>query len=150
MAAWRVALTVLLLACGTQACGQSSARGLPEGGASPPLDDTNWRLVQVQNTDGTATKPDDGNKYTLEFNKGGKLVVRLDCNLGQGSWSSAGESQLKFGELVTSRAACGSGSLYDQFVKDWPTIQSYTVKDKHLFLATAGAATYEFEPRPGL
>jgi len=89
----------------------------------------------------------------LEFNADGSLTARIDCNRGRGTWKSPGRSQVQFGPLALTRAACPPGSLHDQIVKQWGFIRSYVVKEGHLFLALmADGGIYEFEPmvkRPG-
>lgn len=75
------------------------------------------------------------------------MLVRADCNRGQGAWSFAEPSQLQFGPLATTRVLCPPGSLYDRFVGDLGYVRSFVMKDGHLFLATlADGAILEFEP----
>jgi putative lipoprotein len=51
---------------------------------------------------------------------------------------------------VTQHGACPPGSLHDQIVKHWKLLQSYTIKEGHLFLSLrADGGTYEFEPVGG-
>jgi len=108
---------------------------------------TSWQLVKFQSMDDTTLKPDDRSKYTIEFQGGGRLAVRIDCNRGTGTWKSAGETQIEFGPLALTRAQCPPGSLYDQIVKQWPNIRSYVLRDGHLFLALKmDSGIYEFEP----
>jgi len=49
---------------------------------------TSWQLVKFQSMDDTTLKPDDRAKYTIEFQGGGRLSVRIDCNRGTGTWKS--------------------------------------------------------------
>jgi para-nitrobenzyl esterase len=51
------------------------------------LDGTAWQLVRIESMDGTVFSPDERGKYTLTFEPGGRLLVRVDCNRGRGSWS---------------------------------------------------------------
>src|SRR5262245_31594457 len=114
---------------------------------SPSLAGTKWRLVKVQGSDGTTLTPDDRSKYTIAFGAYGQLTARVDCNRGRGRWKSSGSNQLEVGPLALTRAACRPGSLHDQFVKQWRSIQSYLVREAHLFLAPMGdGGIYEFEP----
>ena len=110
------------------------------------LQGTRWQLVVFQGSDGTKLTPDDRGKYTIEFDAGGRLNARVDCNRGRGTWKSNGP-QLEFGPLALTRAACPPGSLHDRIVKQWTYIRSYVMKDGHLFLALmADGGIYEFEP----
>jgi heat shock protein HslJ len=108
---------------------------------------TSWQLVKFQSMDDTVRTPDDRSKYTIEFEDGGKLTARIDCNRGIGTWATSGESQIEFGPLALTRAQCPPDSLHDQIVRQWPFIRSYVMRDEHLFLALmADGGIYEFEP----
>ena len=121
----------------------------PASGAVTGFAGTSWQLVKFQSMDDTTLTPDDRAKYTIEFAAGGKLIVRVDCNRGTGTWKSAGPSQIEFGPLALTRAQCPAGSLHDQIVKQWPNIRSYVLRDGHLFLALKmDSGIYEFEPIP--
>lgn len=75
------------------------------------------------------------------------MSVRLDCNRGSGSWTSAGANQIQFGPLTLTRVMCPQASLHNQIVKQWKAVRSYIIKDEHLFLSLmADGGTYEFEP----
>ena len=118
--------------------------------SEPPatLQGTSWRLVRFQGGDDTTKTPDDRDKYTIEFDPGGLLTARIDCNRGRGSWKSSG-SKLELGPMALTRAMCPPGSLDGQIVKHWSLIRSYVIKDGHLFLALmADGGIYEFELVP--
>jgi para-nitrobenzyl esterase len=115
--------------------------------ASSPLQGTAWQLVKFQGSDGTSLTPDDPSKYTIGFGPNGRLIARIDCNRGRGTWKSAGPNQVQFGPMALTRAQCPPASLHDQIVKQWPNVRSFVIKDGHLFLALmADGGTYEFEP----
>jgi para-nitrobenzyl esterase len=114
---------------------------------SPGLAGTSWQLVKFQGSDETTLTPDDRAKYTIEFAARGRLIARIDCNRGRGTWKSSGSNQITFGPLALTRAKCPPGSLHDHIVKQWGNIRSYVIKDGHLFLALmADGGIYEFEP----
>jgi para-nitrobenzyl esterase len=116
---------------------------------APPLEGTSWQLVKVQSGDGKTLVPDDKSKYTLEFGRNGILRARIDCNRGNGTWSSSAPGQVRAGVFAITRAMCPPGSLYDQIVKQLGHVRSYTVKDGHLYLSLmADGGTYELEPIP--
>jgi heat shock protein HslJ len=111
---------------------------------------TSWQLVKFQGGDDTTLTPDDRSKYTIEFESGGRLFARVDCNRGRGTWKSSGKNQIAFGPLALTRAKCPAGSLHDQIVKQWENIRSYVVKEGHLFLSLMlDGGIYEFEPVRG-
>jgi para-nitrobenzyl esterase len=111
------------------------------------LEGTVWQLVQIMSMDDRVFVPDERSKYTLAFESEGHLVVRADCNRGQGKWSFKEPSHLEFGMLATTRAMCLPGSLYDRFISDLGYVRSFVLKDGHLFLATmVDGAILELEP----
>jgi para-nitrobenzyl esterase len=111
------------------------------------LEGTTWQLVRFQGGDDRTLTPDDPAKYTIEFTTGGILLARIDCNRGRSSWKVTLPSQLEFGPLALTRAKCPEGSLHDHIVKQWSYIQSFVIKDGHLFLSLiADGGTYEFAP----
>jgi len=108
---------------------------------------TSWQLVKFQGSDDTTLVRDDRAKYTIQFEAGGQLTARIDCNTGRGTWAASGPSQIEFGPLALTRVQCPPGSLHDQIVKQWNNIRSYVIRDGHLFLALKiDGGVYEFEP----
>ena len=108
---------------------------------------TSWQLVQFVGGDGQAITPADGGKYTLAFGGDGSVSARIDCNRGFAKWKSPAPGQLELGPLAITRAMCPQGSIHDRFIKDWPFVRGYVIKEQHLFLALmADGGTYEFEP----
>ena len=129
------------------ACAASGRAPAPDAGAD--LGGRVWHLVKFQSSDETTLTPDDRTKYTFEFGGDGRLSVRVDCNRGRGTWTSAGPNQLQIGPLALTRAACPPGSLHDRIVKDLPFIRSYVIRDGRLFLALmADGGIYELKPGP--
>jgi heat shock protein HslJ len=135
---------LVLLAAASGALAQQPPVPSPGG-----LGGTSWRLVKFQGGDDTTLTPDDRSKYTLQFGADGSLTVRIDCNRGRGTWTSAGPAQVQFGPLALTRAMCPPGSLHDRVVKHWDFIRSYVLRNGHLFLSLmADGGIYEFEPIP--
>lgn len=125
--------------------GQGSAAA-----SATDLAGTSWQLVKFQGGDDTTLTPDDRSKYTIEFESGGRLFARVDCNRGRGTWKSSDPNQIAFGPLALTRATCPAGSLHDQIVKQRENIRSYVVKEGHLFLSLMlDGGIYEFEPVRG-
>jgi len=110
------------------------------------LEGTFWQLVRFEGGDGTVLTPDDGSKYTIDFQADGHLAARIDCNRGRGTWTSDG-ARLQLGPMALTRAMCPPGSLHDRIVRHWDAVSSYVVRDGHLFLVLkADGGTYEFAP----
>jgi para-nitrobenzyl esterase len=115
--------------------------------SSVALENTAWKLVRFQGGDDAVLVPGDGSRYTVQFDKEGRLAVRIDCNRGHGTWSSKAPNQLEVGPLALTRARCPAGSLDDQIVRNWPYIWSFIIRDGHLFVSlTADRGTYEWAP----
>lgn len=121
--------------------------GAPASVPSPSeLAGTSWQLVKFQGSDDTTLTPDRDAKYSIEFGADGRLIARVDCNRGRGTWKSSGSTHVEFGRLALTRAQCPPGSLHDQIVKQWTYIRSYVLKGRQLFLALmADGGIYEFE-----
>lgn len=127
--------------------GAGAAPAQQPAGQAGELSGTAWRLVQIMSMDDTTHLPDDPARYTLRFSSDGAAQVQADCNLGTGSWSSAGSGQLEFGVVAATRAECPPGSLHDRYLAQFQWVRSYVLRDGHLFLATmADGSIIEFEP----
>lgn len=119
----------------------------PSQNAVTDLGGTSWQLVKFQGSDDTTLASDDPSKYTIAFDRGGGVSVRIDCNRGHGSWTSAEANQLLFGPMALTRAICPPAALNDRLAKDWQYVRSYILKDGHLFLSLMmDGGIYEFEP----
>ena len=126
---------------------QPATAALTQPDARDALAGTPWRLVEIASMDDQVYAPDDRSLYTLEFDADGSMRVRADCNRGTGSWTSESASQLQFGEIAATQAACPADSLHDRYMAQFPWVRSYVMKDGHLFLATmADGSIIEFEP----
>jgi len=115
-----------------------------------PLGGTAWVLEQFQSMDDTTLKPGDA-RYSLTFNRDGRLLVQADCNRGHTTWRSSDNVTLEFGEVALTRAQCPPSPLQKRFVKDLAYVRSYVVRDGKLFLSLmADGGIYAFEPtEPG-
>ena len=120
---------------------------VPTPAAPAELAGTSWRLVRFQGGDDATLVPEDRDRYTLDFQPGGGLAARIDCNRGRGKWTVTPPAGLALGPLALTRAMCPPSPLTDRLAKDWTYVRSYVVKDGHLFLSLqADAGTYELEP----
>ena len=147
-----VASLVVLAGCGVNRQTADRAEVVQRGQPVAPVElaGTAWRLVEIVSMDDHVYAPEDRALYTLEFNAGGSVRVRADCNFATGFWVSGAAGQLQFGQLAATRASCVSDSLHDRFMAQFPWVRSYVMKAGHLFLATmADASIVEFEPMPG-
>ena len=114
------------------------------------LTGTTWRLVEVRSMDDSVLVPEDASRYTLEFTSDGRAVLQADCNTGTASWTSESDSDLRFGPIASTRAACLPGSLSEGYLSQFEWVRSYVMKSGHLFLTTmADGSIIEFEPTDG-
>ena len=67
------------------------------------LTGTVWRWTGTVMSNDTRITPDAPERYTLEFQPGGMVAVRADCNRGSGSYLLNGGA-LTFGPLAMTRA----------------------------------------------
>jgi para-nitrobenzyl esterase len=117
--------------------------------AVDPLAGTRWQLDSIEYMDDTTFRPDDSAKYTLEFDAAGMVGMQADCNRLRGSYTYTAPSGLEFGALISTRAACPPGSLYNRVVKDMPFVRSFVVIDGRLHLALmADGGIYNYSPMP--
>ena len=128
------------------ACAGSS---MAPKGAADPLAGTRWQLDSIDYMDDTTFSPDDSAKYTLEFDAAGMVGLQADCNRLRGGYTYTAPSGLEFGALMSTRAACPPGSLYNRMVKDMPFVRSFVIKDGRLHLALmADGGIYNYSPMP--
>jgi heat shock protein HslJ len=81
----------------------------------------------------TKTIPQDPERYTLEFRQNGTVAIRADCNRGGGTYEANG-SQVSIQITHTTRAACPSGSLEMQFIKDLNAATIHFNKGEALYI----------------
>ncbi len=122
----RRALT-LLLWISLAACAPSEYRApvLPGYVNAPPpplaaagdalLTGTVWAWKGTLMSDDKRIVPDAPERYTLEFQPGGKANIRADCNRGSASYTLNG-SALSFGPIALTRAMCPPGSRDAEFL----------------------------------
>lgn len=129
----------------TSVCGAGQTMP-PDSGRD--LAGTSWKLLRLEDSDGSVRVPDVSGKYTIAFGSDDSVSARIDCNRGRGTWKSPGPKQLELGALALTRAACPQESLYGRIASDWTSVRGYAIRNGHLILSLADQRTYEFEPVP--
>ena len=115
-----------------------------------PLSGTSWQLVKFQGPDERTFAPDEKSKYTISFQRNGRVTVRVDCNRGSSTWKVTGKDELQFGSWSRTNAKCGKGSLHDQIVMEGADVHKFDMKDGRLYLyGMPRGGYYELEPMPG-
>lgn len=143
-----ILLLALLLGAAPLAAQETSSPsvGAAAGGAGE-LAGSSWQLVKILSMDDSVDEPQDSQLYRLELMSDGTASILADCNRGKGAWTSQVPGQLVFGPIASTKALCPPGSLSEKFLAQFQWVRSYTLKDRHLFLATmADGSIIELEP----
>ena len=135
-----VLLMLAIIAASTFAGAQKSSGG-------NPLRGTSWQLVKFQGPDENTHTPTDKSKYTITFERNGRVVARVDCNRASSTWRVKSNGELEFGSWSRTSAKCGAGSLHDQIVTEGADVHKFEIKDGRLFLfGMPRGGYYELEP----
>jgi para-nitrobenzyl esterase len=133
--------------------GCASTRDAAPDPAEQKLTDTAWLLTKFVGGDGNEILPGVPDSIDVRFNEGGSLAVRLNCNRGRGQWESRARAEIVLSPLAVTRAACRDGANEEWFLKRWPFVRSYVIREGRLHLAImADGGIFEFKPaeKPGL
>jgi heat shock protein HslJ len=95
--------------------------------------DTTWQWVGLT-TPVEQVTVDAPDKYTIRFDKTGKVAVKADCNRGTTSYTASADRTIELKPMALTRAMCPPGSLSDRFVKEVTRATSYFLKDGDLYL----------------
>lgn len=145
------ALNLLLAACaaptGPFPAGPAPDRqaAFPPGPPPPPMSESApgtgatsvpalvgpvWAWQETLMSDDTRIVPDAPDRYTLQFQADGRVVVLADCNRGSGTYALDG-NRLTFGPIALTRKQCPPGSRDAAFLKGVINVVS------HLFVGPA-------------
>jgi heat shock protein HslJ len=97
------------------------------------LTGTVWSWQGTQMGDGARLTPDAPERYTLEFQPGGMVNVRADCNRGSTSYLLNG-SALTFRPIALTRMACAPGSRDAEFLKGLGAVSGQSFRGNDLVL----------------
>jgi len=138
-----MAVAMMLAACASD----FGAVNLPGGVNAPPpqieavgdasLTNTVWRWEGTQKSDGTSVVPLSAANYTLEFQPGGKLNVRIDCNRGGGQYLLNGNN-LTLGSIALTKMLCPQASLDAEFARELAAVTTQRFEGSELVLSLAG------------
>ena len=102
-----------------------------------------WQWVQFSDPSGPITI-DDPSQYTAEFMADGKVHVKADCNMGNGTYTTEGNS-ISIEIMAVTRAMCPPGSLSDQFLQNLNAASLYRLEGDNLMIdLQADSGTMEF------
>lgn len=138
--------TLLLVACSlSEQSNESVVSSRASSQAS--LLGSSWQLLEIRSMNDFVYTPLSVERYTLDFLPEGQLLIRADCNRGQGNWQQDG-SQLLIDSVVLTRAMCRPESIDQRFLTDLESVRSLVLRDGRLYLATlADGSIMTFEPR---
>ena len=77
-------------------------------------------------------------RYTLDLQNGGKVLVRADCNRGQGSYKLDGRA-IAIKVSTIGKATCPAGSLSERFVAALERAVAQRLRGDNLFIDLGGA-----------
>ena len=144
---------IILTGCGSDSdSGPAASPSVAENGVASDsatageLGHTSWQLVRIRTPDDTILEPADPSVYTLAFEPDGTAQLSIDCNRGNGTWSSDGPGEVEFGPIASTRAMCPPESLHDPYLAHFDTVATYAIDDEHLFLRSGLTGAFmEFE-----
>lgn len=96
----------------------------PDFTGTDQLAGTSWEWLHTQSPGGKA-EPTEPKNYVLTFLTDGRVSGTADCNRMLGSYQ-AGDRQVLFRSLATTRKTCPPGSLGDRFARELNVVRSYT------------------------
>jgi heat shock protein HslJ len=103
-----------------------------------------WTWQGTQMADGRRVVPDAPERYTLDFQPGGQVRVRADCNRGSASYL-LNDTALSFGPIALTKMMCPPGSRDAEFLGDLARVTSQRFGGSQLELALRdGAGTMRF------
>jgi len=103
------------------------------------ITNTVWTWQATQFADGTRIAPEAPERYALEFQPGGRVTVRADCNRGSGSYLLNG-SQLTFGPIALTKMMCPPGSRDGEYLKALAVVATQDRSGSDLVLSLQGNA----------
>lgn len=103
-----------------------------------------WQWTGAIMNDGTNLTPSNPSQYTAQFQNGGALAVRADCNNASGTYTTDGQT-LTIQLPVVTGALCSPESLSQQFISLLQQAGNYTVNGNNLIIqlkADSGSMTF--------
>ena len=130
----------------------SSTKEENTAGSNNPLDETEWRLLEIQYMNDTTIRPEDPSLFTMRLNMDGTVNMRLDCNRASGTWSAEPSAdgvsgRFEFGPLAATRALCLPPNLDERVVAQAKFVRGYLLRGGRLYLSLmADGGIYAWEP----
>lgn len=101
--------------------------------STPQLVGPVWAWGQSEMSDNTFWEPADPASYTVQFSADEQVSIQADCNQVGGSYSVDGSS-LAITLGPSTMAACGPGSIADQFLAQLSAAATYFLQGGNLYI----------------
>jgi heat shock protein HslJ len=88
-----------------------------------------WLWQDTLMNDGARRVPRSPQNYTIRFVGEGRVEVRADCSRGAGRYRAHADGAILIGDFTTPRAACPTGSLDAEFLRDLENARRYSFSD---------------------
>lgn len=122
----------------------------PGQGGQPDLTGTAWQLAAFQpaQAGAGALQPSRSDQFRLQFDAAGRLLARLDCNRGSGSWQAPADGgaagSLRIGPVASTKMMCPPDPLSFTLPASLDTVRRYRIDGGRLVLeGDAGTSTWE-------
>jgi heat shock protein HslJ len=114
--------------------GRINAPPPPMGAAGDTLlTHTVWAWQGTQMKDGRRIAPDAPERYSLDFQPGGQVSVRADCNRGRASYR-LDDTALTLGPIALTKMMCPPGSRDAEFLEQLAAVTRQTTRGDELVL----------------
>ncbi|MFN8377536.1 MAG: META domain-containing protein [Anaerolineae bacterium] len=112
--------------------------------STPTLTGVTWQWVGTVTPTDTITVPD-STLYTVTFLDDGSLGLRADCNVGNGTYTTADDSTISIALGAMTLAMCPEGSLDATFTQQLSNVAVYSFQDGDLYIdLAADGGTMQF------
>ena len=88
-----------------------------------------WQWMGSEYSNDTSTAVGEPSSYTLQFQDGGDVLVKADCNAAAGTYSATGAG-LDIRLAGTALEACDEGSLSEKYVTELGDVATYVMGDR--------------------
>jgi heat shock protein HslJ len=124
----------------------AGAQATPEAATSAPIPPVVWQLLAIQTAGNPTAFADDPSRYTIQFLEDGSIVVRADCNNGNGTYTVEGYG-LTIPPFATTLVACEPPTLDTQFVSGLNDVVAFAyARDTLVLTLRDGKGALVFAP----
>lgn len=104
-----------------------------QGTPADPLSGAQWQWVHTLYNNDKKLVPSKPENYTIQFQEGGLVAVKADCNVKGGQFTADG-SQLSITITHSTMAACEPGSLENEFVRNLEASAIFFFREGELYI----------------